>query len=423
MKTKSSTFKIRPFKNPSGQIVYQVDGFINGKRIRKNFQSRKEAVAEKDAQTLEAMQAVDSNLRLVSTFLADDKLREAESVFLKIRDDKRSLSHLIDFALTNCPKPDKYITLVDALNSYRKQRDADLASGLISAPQHTTIRRTLASFTKHTPCTNVSSVTPVLIRDYCSRQKASLKTFNNRRGVLSTFFKFAMGNEWIATNPMSKVPQYRIAHKRGTAATLTTAQSVALMEFVEGYEQGCMAPFFALCLFAGIRPCLRTGEISKLTAENVNLETGVIHIEPEVSKVDMKRNISIQPNLAAWLVAYPLKENPIIVPNMQHLRAYVAKRFGLSHDVMRHTFISMHVAKFRSMGDTALQAGNSEAIIRRHYLDVKSPAEAEFFFNIMPQKTPAENVGEVVAAVPIESVKATEVAETTEAVEARQLAA
>ncbi|AWI10303.1 hypothetical protein [Ereboglobus luteus] len=414
MKTKSSTFKIRPFKNPSGQVVYQVDGFINGKRIRKNFQSRKDAVAEKDAQALEAIKAADSNLRLVSTFLADAELREAESVFLKIRDDKRSLSHLVDFALTNCPKPDKDITLVDALKSYRKQRDADLASGLISAPQHTTIRRTLASFTKHTSCTNVSGVTPALIRDYCSRQNASLKTFNNRRGVLSTFFKFALVNEWIASNPMVKIPQYRIAHKRGTAATLTAAQAAALMEFVESYEQGCMAPFFALCLFAGIRPCLRTGEISKLTAENVNLETGVIHIEPEVSKVDMKRNITIQPNLAAWLAAYPLTEHPIIIPNMQHLRAFVAKRFGLSHDVMRHTFISMHVAKFRSMGDTALQAGNSEAIIRRHYLDVKSPAETEAFFNILPRKVPVESPAKVATV---------SVAESAEPAEARQLAA
>jgi hypothetical protein len=44
----------------------------------------------------------------------------------------------------------------------------------------------------------------------------------------------------------------------------------------------------------------------------------------------------------------------------------------------------MHVAKFRSMGEAALQAGNSESIIRKHYLDLKTPAEAEEFFSIMP---------------------------------------
>lgn len=53
------------------------------------------------------------------------------------------------------------------------------------------------------------------------------------------------------------------------------------------------------------------GEIKKLQAESVRLDTGVIHIEPEVSKVRMKRRVTIQPNLMAWLRAYPLKRLPI----------------------------------------------------------------------------------------------------------------
>jgi hypothetical protein len=36
------------------------------------------------------------------------------------------------------------------------------------------------------------------------------------------------------------------------------------------------------------------------------------------------------------------------------------------------------------MGEAALQAGNSESIIRKHYLDLKTPAEAEQFFGILP---------------------------------------
>jgi hypothetical protein len=47
---------------------------------------------------------------------------------------------------------------------------------------------------------------------------------------------------------------------------------------------------------------------------------------------------------------------------------------------MRHTFISMHVAKFRSLGEAALQAGNSEAIIKKHYLDLKSTARGQAVF-------------------------------------------
>ena len=159
------------------------------------------------------------------------------------------------------------------------------------------------------------------------------------------------------------------------------------MDFVEDYQGGRLVPYFVLCLFAGIRPCLRHGEASKIKPEHIRLDTDVIHVEPEVSKTGMKRNVTIQSNLAAWLKAYPVDKIPIVPPNMQHMRAAIAKRFGLSHDVMRHTFISMFVAKFRSMGEAALQAGNSETIIRKHYLDLKSKEEAELFFGILPKRT------------------------------------
>jgi hypothetical protein len=99
----------------------------------------------------------------------------------------------------------------------------------------------------------------------------------------------------------------------------------------------------------------------------------------------MKRNVTIQPNLAAWLRAYPLDRYPILPTNAEELRGKLFRKYGLTHDVLRHTFISMFVGKFRSMGEAALQAGNSESIIRKHYLDLKSTEEAEQFFGIMPR--------------------------------------
>jgi hypothetical protein len=59
----------------------------------------------------------------------------------------------------------------------------------------------------------------------------------------------------------------------------------------------------------------------------------------------------------------------------------------------------MFVGKFRSMGDAALQAGNSEAIIRKHYLDLKSTKEADQFFGIVPRK----HVGRGSVVVPMPS--------------------
>lgn len=379
---KQTKFSLKEFKNPSGATVWRVTGWLNDERVRLNFKTRAEAAAEKSALEIKSYQAT-SGLRATTTLLTEEQLREAEVIFQKM-ENPRLFSAYMEFALANYREPTKELALADAAHQYREARKADHDKGLLSPTQYHTIRKSLTVFCKQLREVKMHEITAGQIRAFCERNKASLKTFNNRRGILSTFFKHALQKEWIGSDPVQKVPQFRIAHRRGTARTLSAGEAAKLMEYVESYEGGRLVPFFALCLFAGIRPCLRFGEMSRLRPEHIK-KTGVIHVEPEVSKVDMKRSVTIQSNLAEWLKAYPLCEFPIQVKNMQHLRARIAKTFGLSHDVMRHTFISMHIAKFRSMGDTALQAGNSEAIIRKHYLDVRDAEEAEAFFNIRPK--------------------------------------
>mgnify|MGYP006133156213 FL=1 len=44
----------------------------------------------------------------------------------------------------------------------------------------------------------------------------------------------------------------------------------------------------------------------------------------------------------------------------------------------------MTVEAFKSVGDASLQAGNSESIFRKHYLDLKTEAEADQFWGIVP---------------------------------------
>ena len=50
----------------------------------------------------------------------------------------------------------------------------------------------------------------------------------------------------------------------------------------------------------------------------------------------MKRSVSIQPNLMAWLRAYPLDQFPIMPRGFRRLRLKFRKQFNLSHDILRH---------------------------------------------------------------------------------------
>ena len=394
-------FAVSRFKNRNGVFSFRVDGRLHGVRIRRNFKTQEEAAAEKAALELKAMQTT-SGLQSVTTFLAADQLREAEAVFRRLAGQPRPLSFYVEFALANYREPTAQKLLAEAVAEYVATKEHEHEQDLLSEPHLTRLKRDLERLKKHFPGTTVAELTGPRLLEYFEARRSGLKTFNNRRGIVSTFLKYTLQRGWIVENPLGKIPPRRIRRRRGCAVTFAAAQAAALMAHVEVHYPAAV-PFFALCLFAGIRPCLRTGEILRLKPEHVKVAEGVIRIDGEVSKVREPRNVTIQPNLAAWLRKYPLEKFPIIPANLQHIREKVALKYPLAHDVMRHTFISMFVAKFRSLGEAALQAGNSESIIRKHYLDLKSTAEAEQFFGIMPKRRAALEPIPVAAGRPVDA--------------------
>lgn len=404
------SFSVRRFKNRNGVFSWRVHGHLNGVRIRRNFKTQEEAAAEKAGLQIKALHLA-SNLRAITTCLTEDQVREAEAAFRQIAGHGRSLASCVSSTLANareaiCRKP-----LTEAIADYIAIKEHELEQDLISEPYVVRLRREMNRLPKRCPVVTVADLTPGRLVAYFEFGRASRKTYNNRRGVISGFLKFSLQRDWITENPLAKIPAHRIRRRRTGAQTLTVAQAQELMEFVETNHPPAV-PFFALCLFAGIRPCLRTGEIARLQPKHVRLAEGIIRINGEVSKIREPRTITIQPNLAAWLRAYPLEKFPIIPANLQHLREKAVEKFNLTHDVMRHTYISMFVAKFRSIGEAALQAGNSEGIIRKHYLDLKDPAEAEQFFGIMPNRRatadPVDEGTEDTARVPFQTPKKAE---------------
>ncbi len=377
-------FVVSRFENRNGVISWRVDGRLHGLRVRKNFKTREEAGAEMATLEIKALQSA-SGMRSIATAMTEEQAREAEALFQRVAGKPRPLSFYVDYALTNYREPENEKPLADAILGYVAAKEHEYDQEHISYPQLKRITWDLKRLKEHFRGKSVAEITVSALVAFLELRRPSMKTFNNQRGVLGTFFKFCFHRGWVTENPVLKVPHYRVRQRRGMAKTFNAAQARTLMEHFETFEGGRWVPYFALCLFAGIRPGVPDGEITKLKPEDVNLETGIIHISAEVSKVREPRNIAIQPNLAAWLRAYPLSKFPIVVGNFQKRRAKFKDQFSLTHDVMRHTFISMFVGKFRSIGEASIQAGNSESIIRRHYLDLKSAEEAKQFFDVMPR--------------------------------------
>ena len=84
--THENQFSVRRFRNRNGVFSFRVDGRLNGVRIRRNFKTLEKATLE-----LEGLQ-IGSNLQAVTTFLAEDQVREAEAAFRRLAGNDRSLA-------------------------------------------------------------------------------------------------------------------------------------------------------------------------------------------------------------------------------------------------------------------------------------------------------------------------------------------
>jgi hypothetical protein len=298
----ATEFVITQFTNPSGEIAFRVSGWLDGKRIRKNFPTRAEAHAQ--SQVLEIQRVQESTgIRATATRLTEDQLHEAELVFRRLAGRTNSLSFYVEFALANFREPSTQKLLTEAVTEYVATKQHEHEQDLLSEPHLTRVKRDLRRLIRHFPGATVADLTSTSLAGYFEARRAGLKTYNNRRGIVSNLLKLALQRDWITENPLAKLPARRIRRRRGCAITFAAKQAAELMAYVEEHYPAAV-PFFALCLFAGIRPCLRTGEISRLQPESVKLDTNLIRIDGEVSKVREPRHVAIQPNLSAWLQAH-----------------------------------------------------------------------------------------------------------------------
>lgn len=366
---------------------------------------------------------------LSKTFSLDDAQRIGPAMNrLRAKHPTDDLAAACDWFVSNYQPPVSDITFGDAvknyfLECYRRRKVNDLSvpqlerieNGIIelqSAIEHPKGEKERNWFDSEQPLSHLSTAR---LNDYllattkgrviCDKEGKpvlddkkrkthgpySNKTWDNRRGILSGFFEFCRGRQYIKENPVSAIVSYGASGRKKKVAVLEVKEARELMAFLEEHEGGRLVPFYALALFAGIRPDWFNGEITKILPEHFRWKAGEIDLPAEITKTGEERQVTIQPNLREWLRRYPIKRHPIIFPGFQKANMRVRRKFKLMgrHDVLRHTFVSMFVGKFRSVAEAALQSGNSEHIIKKHYLKRVDKLWAERFWEIRPQKAAA----------------------------------
>jgi hypothetical protein len=353
-----------------------------GKRFRKNFLDATKAklfTSQKQAEVLNAQRAA----RYVQTRLTDAQLDEVEGAFARLG-DRYTLTQAIDYFFAHYQEANFKISLGDAALAFRGAME-----GVIRDRTLIQLKSTLSQFETFTENPDLHEITSTDVERFLKNlrardgaSQASPKTWNNYRADLHLFFQWCTQKprRWIVANPATEVCRLRV--ETAHVEVLSLQRATALLDYVAGFKAGKYVWYFALALFAGIRP---GGELEKLALhkELVDFKNRVIRLSGAISKTGKARQIKLRSNLYEWLTRYP---GEIFPTNADRELKAIRKRFGLTHDVLRHTFCSAHVMAFGSFAETALESGNSESIIRNFYLNTVAQDEARAFWIIAPEE-------------------------------------
>jgi hypothetical protein len=367
----------------------------NGKWQKKQFKSEDEAKSFASTKQIEKVNTGrKQDLHLTS--LNESQLREAEDA-IKSLGDSYTIKQAIEYFLKNHRHPEQRIAISSAMRIYLDDCENEGTRTRTITQKRLIIEKLFATLDDCDVDNVTKEQAEAFLRNLRGKDgvsKATRKTWNNCRNELNHFFKWA-GESDLSTNrpytfqnPIEAIKTFtarQVADQRKPIAVTPPDKLMRRFSALMSWKGGDMAKFFALLYFAGIRPDAEHGEIAKLgkrEKELINLETRTIHIPANVSKTKEARQVYICDNLLAWLKAY--EDRPLIPSNHGRMMRRVRKAFKISHDETRHSFISYHVALHRSLGDVALQAGNSESMVKKHYLNLRPAEEGTNFFSIVP---------------------------------------
>jgi len=400
-------FRIEPFENPAGKSFRVYGWTSNGARIRKNFKTHDEAIAEKQRLEIEAANEAAAG-RTVFTKLTPEQVTQAEIAYGILGD--RPIVQAASYYVDNYREPISDIAVPEAIEKFIKAKEAEGCR-----------KGTLRNFNRLSPfkakfhARQVSSITRADVIDFLKRDGVSAVTKDGDRRALSSFFSWCANEErqYCTDNPAIKKGRSRHNGTTHSVTLLTMAEVLMLLRAAAAYKAGKLVPFVTLSLFCGIRP----DELKRLSWRDIDLDSAEIHISPEVSKIKSQRTVAISANALEWILPHALKQGSVAGANWRKDFDAVKRLAGFGNperrfkdeetdaekaarkalkpwpqDAMRHTALSFHVREHGSEEATATWAGNSVSIIRNHYKGKVTKADSKTFWSITPDHAEAKIV-------------------------------
>ncbi|MDP6914854.1 MAG: hypothetical protein QGF29_07090 [Verrucomicrobiota bacterium] len=399
--------KVKQIKQ-RGELVWLVDGRVNGKRQRMFFDTKPQAERWLKAESK------DTTAQQWWLGLTNGDRADMMDAFERSRDIGFTLRSAVDYFETQ-GRGNKFLkkcTLGDALGTtgpdkrHKNWEQQPKATGFLGSKVRMGVARASLSTLKSLMYdfrdyigadTQVATISPEMIEswvdeggvrggDWATITKAtSLKRI---RG----FFTWCIKKDFLSTNPGAKLEGFILDDSE--PCYLKLDQVIEFLEITRKHDPELLTPA-ALNLFCGIRP----SEVRRMTQANISIADREIELKGKQTKTRRRRFVDISDNCLEWLKL----GGKMPLPNLNHrwhtLIAEAKAEMGFDkwpHDCLRHSYCSYYLAAHENAAKAALQAGHTESILFRHYRKLVKKEQAEKFWNIYPED--AQDQFKVVAA-------------------------
>lgn len=225
---------------------------------------------------------------------------------------------------------------------------------------------------------SIADITAEDLETWFTERQEPPGTRASNLGRLGALFSFAKRRGWITANPVDRVERIKIDRK--PPSILTPVQAETALRGIRAHWPKTL-PHVVLAMLAGIRPA----ELGKITWADVKLDQGIVTVSAAASKVRCRRIVHLMPSTVEWLKLGG--QLPLSAQTRRRVNRRISRLLGLDRwpqDLMRHTAASYLLAHHESPGKVSMILGNSEGILRAHYMELVSKEDCARFWAIRP---------------------------------------
>ena len=231
---------------------------------------------------------------------------------------------------------------------------------------------------------DVAGITTGDIQGFLDRLKMGNRSKENYRGAIASLFSFAKRRGYLPRDVATEAAHVeRIKSPEKPAGIYTAKQLQGALDATSGIDRLAVA----IGAFAG----LRTSEMFRLCWEDIGKQH--ITVQGAKSKTGARRIVPILPPLKAVMAkvdrgqpgdkVFPQSRETLLSSVLSN--AFRKAKAEPVSNGLRHSFCSYRLAATKDAAQTSLEAGNSPAIIFRHYRELATPKQGAAWFGVRPR--------------------------------------